>query len=243
MLMLSATPVNNRFNDLKNQLALAYEGESENLRQKLDTDKDIEEIFRQAQRVFNEWSKLPPEERTADAILKSLDFDFFELLDASPSPARASTSRPSTTPTEIGSFPERLKPISFHCPLTHRTDVIGFNEIFEQLSMLTLAVYAPLSYVLPSRLAKYEELYDTEVERRPRQPRAGRPRAEPPGADDGQPAQAAGKLGRGVPAHASASSTTTITRTLAQDRAIQEGRRRCRRSLTSPPPSRTPTRR
>jgi hypothetical protein len=39
VLMLSATPVNNRFNDLRNQLALAYEGDSENLSKKLRTGK------------------------------------------------------------------------------------------------------------------------------------------------------------------------------------------------------------
>ena len=39
--MLSATPVNNRFSDLRNQLALAYEGESETLREKLGVSKDI----------------------------------------------------------------------------------------------------------------------------------------------------------------------------------------------------------
>ena len=65
VLMLSATPVNNRFNDLRNQLALAYEGDSENLSTKLRTGKTIEEIFRRAQAAFNAWSKLPPEERTA----------------------------------------------------------------------------------------------------------------------------------------------------------------------------------
>ncbi len=65
---------------------------------------------------------------------------------------------------DIGNFPERKKPLSFHCPLTSRTDVIGFNEIFEQLSIVKMSVYAPLSYILPSRLRKYEELYDTEVE-------------------------------------------------------------------------------
>jgi len=82
VLMLSATPVNNRFNDLRNQLALAYEGESENLSKKLKTGKSIEEIFRAAQTAFNQWSKLPPENRTARAILDALDFDFFELLDS-----------------------------------------------------------------------------------------------------------------------------------------------------------------
>src|SRR5690606_2891335 len=82
VLMLSATPVNNRFNDLRNQLALAYEGESEKLQTKIGTSRSIEEIFKRAQKVFNEWSELPPEERTAATILESLDFDFFQLLDS-----------------------------------------------------------------------------------------------------------------------------------------------------------------
>ena len=64
VLMLSATPVNNRFTDLRNQLALAYEGDSENLSKKLRTSKSVEEVFRNAQKAFNAWSKLPPEERT-----------------------------------------------------------------------------------------------------------------------------------------------------------------------------------
>ena len=163
VLMLSATPVNNRFNDLRNQLALAYEGTPGLLNDKLRTDKDIEEIFRRAQAVFNNWSKLPPDERTADAILSALDFDFFELLD-SVTIARSRKHIETFYDTrDIGKFPQRLKPLSFHCPLTHRTDVIGFNEIFNQLSRLKLAVYAPVSYILPSRLKKYEAQYDTEV--------------------------------------------------------------------------------
>ena len=82
VLMLSATPVNNRFVDLKNQLALAYEGNSEFLDERLNTSKNVEDIFKQAQKAFNAWSKLPQEERTTDALLRTLDFDFFELLDS-----------------------------------------------------------------------------------------------------------------------------------------------------------------
>ena len=160
VLMLSATPVNNRFADLKNQLALAYEGDPENFSAKLKSEKHIDEIFRRAQAAFNAWSILPPEERTAAAILNTLDFDFFEVLD-SVTIARSRRHIQTYYDTkDIGTFPERLKPLSFHCQLTHRKDVIGFNEIFEQLSMLTLAVYAPLSYVQPSRLSKYRDLYD-----------------------------------------------------------------------------------
>ncbi|MCA0200153.1 MAG: DEAD/DEAH box helicase family protein [Proteobacteria bacterium] len=163
VLMLSATPVNNRFTDLRNQLALAYEGDSENLSKKLRTSKSVEEVFRNAQKAFNAWSKLPPEERTPRAILDALDFDFFELLD-SVTIARSRRHIQTFYDTkDIGHFPERRKPLSFHRPLTERSDVMGFNEIFGQLSSLKLAVYAPVSYILPSRLRKYEDLYDTKI--------------------------------------------------------------------------------
>ena len=83
---------------------------------------------------------------------------------------------------DIGQFPERRKPLSFHCPLTHRTDVIGFNEIFDQLSLLKLAVYAPLSYILPSRLQ--------EVRRRSTTPRSSGGRGKLKQADREQSLQA-----------------------------------------------------
>jgi len=163
VLMLSATPVNNRFNDLRNQLALAYEGDSENLNKKLRTSKTVEEVFRNAQASFNAWAKLPIEKRTARAILDSLDFDFFELLDSVTIARSRKHIQTFYDTKDIGPFPERRKPLSFHSPLTQRTDVMSFNEIFEQLSLLRLAVYAPISYILPSRLKKYEEMYDTQV--------------------------------------------------------------------------------
>jgi len=163
VLMLSATPVNNRFNDLRNQLALAYEGDSENLTKKLRTGKTVEKIFSNAQASFNAWAKLPPEARTARAILETLEFDFFELLDSVTIARSRKHIQTFYDTQDIGPFPERLKPLSFHSPLTQRTDVLSFNEIFAQLSLLKLAVYAPISYILPSRLKKYEEMYDTQV--------------------------------------------------------------------------------
>ena len=162
VLMLSATPVNNRFNDLRNQLALAYEGDSENLGKKLRTSKSVEEIFRRAQMTFNTWSKLPPEERTARAILDALDFDFFELLDSVTIARSRKHIQTFYDTRDIGPFPERRKPLSFHCQLTQRPDVPGFNEIFEQLSRLKLCVYTPAAYILSSRLKKYTDLYKAQ---------------------------------------------------------------------------------
>lgn len=163
VLMLSATPVNNRFTDLRNQLALAYEGESKEMAKKIGTQNSIEQIFKRAQKAFNDWAELPPEERTAQRILDALDFDFFKLLDSVTIARSRKHIQTFYDTTEIGKFPERKKPISIHPPLTHRQDVIGFNEIFSHLSAIKMSIYAPVSYILPSRLGKYEDLYDTDV--------------------------------------------------------------------------------
>ena len=82
VLMLSATPVNNGFKDLKNQLQLAYEGEVEKIDSLLDTKSSIDDIFRQAQTAYNRWVKFEPTERTTAKLLGMLSFDFFEVLDS-----------------------------------------------------------------------------------------------------------------------------------------------------------------
>lgn len=158
VLMLSATPVNNRFNDLKNQLVLAYEGTPELIDEKLNTSKSIDEIFRQAQTAFNAWSKLPAEERTTDNLLRRLDFDFFEVLD-SVTIARSRKHIEKYYNTEkIGKFPERRKPISLRPSLTDLPSAINYNEIYEQLSQLQLEIYTPSAYIFPSKMQKYIDL-------------------------------------------------------------------------------------
>jgi len=163
VLMLSATPVNNRFMDLRNQLALAYEGNAEEINKKLGTERGINDIFKRAQSAFNQWSKLPATERTTETLLSMLDFDFFELLDSLTIARSRKHIQKYYSAEEIGDFPKRLPPISKFCDLTDRADVIGYNEIFMELSRINLGVYAPFKYILPSRLRFYEELYDTSV--------------------------------------------------------------------------------
>ena len=158
VLMLSATPVNNRFSDLKNQLALAYEGDTELLNSSLKTVRSIDEIFRQAQAAFTAWSKLNPQDRTTDALLRKLDFDFFELLD-SVTIARSRKHIQKYYNTEkIGKFPERLKPISQRPKLTDLEGTINYNRIYQQLSLLSLRIYTPSDYIFSSKIAKYKEL-------------------------------------------------------------------------------------
>lgn len=155
VLMLSATPVNNRFNDLKNQLALAYEGESDKLDRLLNTDKNIDDIFRQAQASFNRWSELPETERTTKALLDSLSFDFFEVLDSVTIARSRKHIEQYYDTTDIGKFPTRLAPISRRPDLTDLNSTVNYNDIYEIVSNLNLAIYTPSDFILPSMRDKY----------------------------------------------------------------------------------------
>lgn len=160
VLMLSATPVNNRFNDLKNQLALAYEGNTELIDDKLNTTRSIDDIFKSAQRAFNTWSKWEPADRTTENLLRMLDFDFFEVLDSVTIARSRKHIQKYYDTTDIGTFPTRLKPISLRPPLTILKKAINYNEIYEQLTMLSLSIYTPSHFILPSKMEKYAELYE-----------------------------------------------------------------------------------
>ena len=163
VLMLSATPVNNRFNDLKNQIALAYEGHTDIVDEKLNTSRSINEIFRNAQRAFNTWSKWEPSERTTANLLKMLDFDFFEVLDSVTIARSRKHIQKYYDTSDIGTFPVRLPPISKAPPLTDLSDAINYNEIFDLLMQLTLSIYTPSHYILPSKIEKYAELFGDDT--------------------------------------------------------------------------------
>lgn len=158
VLMLSATPVNNRFNDLRNQLALAYEGDSSLLDSQLKTTSSLDDIFRQAQAAFNRWSKLAPDERTTKVLLESLSFDFFEVLDSVTIARSRKHIEQYYDTTDIGKFPERLKPVSRAPKLTDLSTAVNFNDIFVSVSELNLAIYTPSDFILPSKLDKYMEV-------------------------------------------------------------------------------------
>ena len=159
VLMLSATPVNNRFNDLKNQLQLAYEGDSSKINDKLNTKSSIDDIFRNAQAAYNHWSKLLPEERTLQKLLEHLSYDFFTLLDS----VTIARSRKHITKyydtKDIGNFPERKTPLSFR-PALVTDGSVNYSEVFAKLDELELSVYTPTEFILSSRQQKYAALFD-----------------------------------------------------------------------------------
>ena len=155
VLMLSATPVNNRFLDLRNQLALAYEGNSANLNEKLNIKSDIDTIFRQAQAVYNAWCKSPEPQRTTENLLSQLDFDFFEILDSVTIARSRKHIQTYYNVADIGNFPTRNKPISLSPKLTTLKGAINYGEVFDLLTKLNLTIYTPLRYILPSKLKDY----------------------------------------------------------------------------------------
>ena len=157
VLMLSATPVNNRLNDLKNQIQLAYEGKSEQIDSVLNTSSGIEDIFKQAQKEYNTWAKLPPEQRTTKELLKRLSFDFFEVLDSVTIARSRKHIEQYYDTADIGKFPTRLVPISRRPDLTDLNSAINYNEIYETVNLLNLAIYTPSDFLLASRVDKYAD--------------------------------------------------------------------------------------
>lgn len=162
VLMLSATPVNNRFNDLKNQLQLAYEGKADYINEALELDKSIDDVFRKAQTVYNKWAKLPPEARTTERLLNDLNFDFFQLLDAVTIARSRSHITKYYDTKDIGEFPKRLPPISRRPKLTDLNSAINFRDIANTLDTLCLAIYTPSLYLFDSVRSDYAIDFDGE---------------------------------------------------------------------------------
>jgi superfamily II DNA or RNA helicase len=165
ILMLSATPVNNKFTDLKNQIALAYEGQTSEVDDKMDVSNSIDNILKKSQKIFNNWSKLPPDERTSQQLLKNLNtnFDFFKLLD-SVTIARSRKHIEKYYDIEaIGKFPTRLKPITHRADITELEGFIKISDLYKELSKLNMCIYSPFDYILESKKEFYSDLYDTDI--------------------------------------------------------------------------------
>lgn len=165
VLMLSATPVNNRFMDLRNQIALAYEGHTNEIDEKINEKKSIDSILSSAQKTFNEWSKLPIEERTSEVLLGrlSVNFDFFKLLDSITIARSRKHIEKYYDMSEIGKFPNRLKPITHRPNITNIEGFMEMKELYERLVKFNMSVYSPFEYLLESKRELYTELYDTEL--------------------------------------------------------------------------------
>ena len=166
VLMLSATPVNNRFNDLKNQLRLAYGGGEGEMNRTLGANgRTVETIFRDAENAFRNWSEDEEGPRTAEALFKALPSDFLELLDAvTIARSRKHIERFYNTDA-IGKFPQHLSAQSEQCPISTDPNAVKIKELNDALIARKFCVYTPTQYILPSRRDYYDAMTATHTRR------------------------------------------------------------------------------
>ena len=162
VLMLSATPVNNRLADLKNQIMFITEDKDDAFKESTGINS-IETTLRVAQAKFKEWSKLPEEKQTTANLLPMLDYNFFNLLNTVTIARSRKQIQTYYDTKDIGEFPTRLKPVSVKSDIDINNKFPALSVVNGMIAKLHLSIYSPMLYVLPSKLAYYEELYDQEV--------------------------------------------------------------------------------
>ncbi|ELK21591.1 DEAD family helicase [Anoxybacillus flavithermus TNO-09.006] len=162
VLMLSATPVNNKLDDLKNQIAFITEGNDKALAETANI-KSINQTIRRAQSQFKKWSNLPEEERTTERLLDMLSWDYFTLLDSLTIARSRRHIEKYYNVDAIGKFPQRLKPINIKETIDAKQEFPSLSIINNDILRLRFALYSPMKYILPHKQAFYHEKYDTKV--------------------------------------------------------------------------------
>ena len=161
VLLLSATPVNNKMNDIKNQIAFITE----------DNDAALEEVgiesidytLKTAQAAYNRWTNLSVENRTTDRFLNMVNPEYFQLLDLLSIARSRKHIEKYYNVKDIGQFPTRLKPLSIKADIDAQHSFMQLSQVNEKLESLSFSMYQPMKYVLPQKRKFYEDLYDTKV--------------------------------------------------------------------------------
>ncbi len=161
VLMLSATPVNNRLADLKNQIAFVTEGNDVALA--ANGIPSIEATIRKAQGQFNRWLDLSERERRPAKLMDMLGFDYFKLLDMLTIARSRKHVQRYYGIEETGQFPDRLPPVNIKADVDLTGEFRPIREVNNEIRRLTLGAYAPLRYVLPHKQAAYDEKYSTKI--------------------------------------------------------------------------------
>ena len=161
LLMLSATPVNNKMTDIKNQIAFITEDQDDAL---VDAGiSSIETTLKNAQTAFNKWSKLPEDQRTGASFVDTVDLDYFQLLDTLTIARSRRHIEKYYDLNEIGNFPERLQPKNVKSEIDVKGEFPSFEYINNEISRLEMAIYSPMRYIRFDKKHEYEEKYDMVV--------------------------------------------------------------------------------
>ncbi|WP_457794370.1 helicase-related protein [Bacillus paranthracis] len=161
VLLLSATPVNNKMNDIKNQIAFITEDNDAALEK--EGIESIDYTLKTAQAAFNRWTNLPAENRTTETFLNMVNQEYFQLLDLLSIARSRKHIEKYYNVKDIGPFPTRLKPISVKADIDVQQTFMQLSQVNERLESLSFSMYQPMKYVLPQKRKFYEDLYDTKV--------------------------------------------------------------------------------
>lgn len=159
VLMLSATPVNNRMNDLKNQIAFITEGDDEAFL--FEGINSVSQVMKDAQRKFTQWFRDgDPDDLDVNDLMLHLDGGYFKILDMLTIARSRKHIEKYYDTKDIGKFPERLTPITITPEIDTQNKFKDISEIYDEITTLTLASYTPLAYVRSDKREHYEEKYD-----------------------------------------------------------------------------------
>ena len=159
VLMLSATPVNNKLSDLGNQLSIITKDNPLALK-----DYGIDNINKtllKAQTHFNNWFKIDVNVRQMQSLLDNLNVDYFNLLDIFTIARSREHIKRYYNCNDIGNFPSRLKPINIHSEIDIYNQFPNLSEINKYITCLQLPIYSPLLYVKANKIQKYQDKYDS----------------------------------------------------------------------------------
>lgn len=154
VLMLSATPVNNDFSDLKSQLDLIL-ASKEDAFAELGVN-NLATVIGDARRKFKDWIKAGSKDR--DALIGRLPPALFNLLDGvTIARSRQHIKRHyAESMAKIGAFPKRDRPQSVFSQIDTEGDFPAFAHVHDEINVLRLALYNPINFVR----SEHRHLYD-----------------------------------------------------------------------------------
>jgi len=140
VLLLSATPINNSLNDIRNQFKLMVQGNIHGYEESLGV-RNLDYSFRTAQKAFNEWRNEP--EPKISEFIKKLPANFFTLTDTL---TVARTRKMIEEQESALVFPEKEKPVNLFVTPNELGNFESFEELFDHFPPM-LSGYQPSFYL------------------------------------------------------------------------------------------------
>lgn len=158
VLLLSATPVNNSLNDLKNQLTMIT-GDNDSA---FDDEgiPSVGNLLTKTTQCINKWDRCVDKDKRD--LFDQLPSNFYKLLEL----MTISRSRKHITEyygtAEVNSFPKKMKPDTLSPDIDSQNELLSFKATNIRLEELILAIYIPMKYLKGEYKNEYRERYQTK---------------------------------------------------------------------------------